>query len=121
MGVFAWRFATHLPGGSGTCSTKKIFNNGAIWCVLENVLQKFGKKINCKYIHFYIKRIYSVLLRTLYLGVLEHTPKFLLNCATWCVLEQIFRELSLKKIYINLNNIDILLPRTSYRYEVFLE
>ena len=30
--------------------------------------------------------------------------KFLVNCATWCVLEHIFRELSLKNIYINLNN-----------------
>ena len=28
------------------------------------------------------------------------------------VLERIFRELSLKKIYINLNNIDMLLLRT---------
>ena len=39
----------------------------------------------------------------------------------WCVLEHIFRELSLKKIYINLNNIDMLLLRTSYSYGVFLE
>ena len=34
---------------------------------------------------------------------------------TCCVLERIFRELSLKKIYINLNKIDILLLRISYR------
>ena len=33
-------------------------------------------------------------------------PRFLVNCATWCVLEHILPELSLKKIYINLNNID---------------
>ena len=56
MGVFAWR--------------EKIFNNGAIWCVLENILLKF-----CKNIHFYIKIIDDVLLCTLYLGVLEHTPQ----------------------------------------------
>ena len=43
------------------------------------------------------------------------------NGAIWCVLEHIFRELSLKKIYINLNNIDMLLLRTSYRYGVFLK
>ena len=50
----------------------------------------------------------NVLLRTLYLGY-------------WSVLEHIFRELSLKKMYINLNNIDMLLLRTSYRYGVFLK
>ena len=48
-------------------------------------------------------------------------PKLLVNCATCCVLEHIFRELSLKKIYISLNNIDMLLLRTSCRYRVFLE
>ena len=36
--------------------------------VLENILLKFGKK-NCKNIHFYIKIIYNVLLRTLYLKI----------------------------------------------------
>ena len=51
---------------------------------------------------FYIKIKDNVLLRTLYLGVLEHTPKIFFNCAIWCVLEQIFRDLSLKKIYINI-------------------
>ena len=30
-----------------------------------------------------------------------------LQLATWCVMEHIFRELSFKKIYINLNNIDM--------------
>ena len=39
-------------------------------------------------------------------------PRFIVNCATWCVLEHIFRELSCKKIYIKLNNIDMLLLRT---------
>ena len=103
-------------GGSG-----KFFKHGAIRCVSENILLKFCKK-NCKNVHFYIKIIYNVLMRTLYLGVLEHIlPRFLVNCATWCVLEHIFRELSLKKIYINFNNIDMLLLRTSYRYGVFLE
>ena len=71
-----------------------------------------------------MKIIDNVLLRTLYLGVLigAYSPcRFLVNCATWCVLEHIFRELSLKKIYINLNNIDMLLLRTSYSYGVFLE
>ena len=32
------------------------------------------------------------------LGVLQHTPRFLVTCAIWCVLEYSFRELSLKKI-----------------------
>ena len=31
-------------GGSGACSLEKIFKNGAIWCVLENILLKFCKK-----------------------------------------------------------------------------
>ena len=50
----------------------------------------------------------NALLRTLYLGVLEHTPQICCQLCNWCVLEHIFRELSLKKIYINLNNIDML-------------
>ena len=67
---------------------------------------------------FFIKIIDNVLLRTLYWSIL---PRFLVNGATWCVLEHILRELSLKKIYISLNNIDMLLLRTSYRYGVFLK
>ena len=90
---------------------RENFNNGAIWCVLENILLKFCKKKYCKNIYFYIKIIDNVLLRTLYLWVLERTPvpRFLVTCATWCVLEHIFRERSLKKIYINLNNLDMLI------------
>ena len=33
-------------GGSGACSPEKIFKNGAIWCVLESILQKFCPKNN---------------------------------------------------------------------------
>ena len=29
-------------------------------------------------------------------------PRFPVNCAIWCVLDHIFRDLSLKKIYINI-------------------
>ena len=36
--------ATRLLGGSGACSTEKIFKNGAIWCVLESILLKFCPK-----------------------------------------------------------------------------
>ena len=36
--------ATRLLGGSEACSYEKSFKNGAIWCVLENILQKFCKK-----------------------------------------------------------------------------
>ena len=75
MGVFARGEATCLLGGSGACSPEKIFKNGAIWCVLENILLKFKKKITVKIFIFYIKIIDNVLLRTLYLGVLEHTPQ----------------------------------------------
>ena len=67
--------ATRLLGGSGACSPEKIFKNGAIWCVLENILLKFCKEIIVKIFIFYIKIIDNVLLRTLYLGVLEHTPQ----------------------------------------------
>ena len=113
--------ATCLLGGFWACSTENFLKSGAICCVLGNILLKFCKTKNCKNIHFYIKIIYNVLLRTLYLGVLEHTysPDFL-PIVQLGVLEHIFCELSLKKIYINLNNIDVLLLRTSYRYGVFL-
>ena len=33
-------------GGSGACSPEKIFKNGAIWCVLENILLKKFHKNN---------------------------------------------------------------------------
>ena len=46
-------------------------------------------------------------MHTIFRGIGAYSPcRFLVNCATWCVMEHIFRELSLKKIYINLNNID---------------
>ena len=50
VGAFAWgeapckAFATRLLGGFGACSPEKFFKNGAIWCVLENILLKFCKK-----------------------------------------------------------------------------
>ena len=56
-----------------------------------------------KYSFFYIKIIDNVFLCTLYLGVYwSILPRFLVNCAIWCVLEHIFRDLSLTKIYINI-------------------
>ena len=59
------------------------------------------------------------------LGVLQHIlPRFLVTCAIWCVLEYSlsFRELILLRKYYNyLNNIDIVLLRTSYMYGGFLE
>ena len=55
------------------------------------------------------------------LGVLQHIlPRFLVTCAIWCVLEYSFRELSLKIIYY-LNNIDMVLLRTSYMYGGFFD
>ena len=57
---------------------------------------------------FYIKIIDNVFLCTLYLGVYwSILPRFLVNCAIWCVLEHIFRDLSLTKIYINIWIIEI--------------
>ena len=38
---------------------------------------------------------------------MEHTPRMFLNCAIWYVLEYIFRELSIKKLYEYLCNINI--------------
>ena len=79
---------------------KKIFLNGAIWCVLGNILLKFCKKKRSKNnLFFYIKIIDNILLRTLYLGYWSIFPRFLINCAIWCVLEHISREISLR-IYI---------------------
>ena len=57
----------------------------------------------------------------LFLGVLQHTPQISCHCAILCVLEYSFRELSLRKYYNYLNNIDMVLLRTSYMYGGFLE
>ena len=54
---------------------REFFKLGGIWCVLENILLKFCKKKLQKYSFFYIIIIDNVLLRTPYLGVLEHTPQ----------------------------------------------
>ena len=40
----ARRKATSLLGGFGGMLPEKIFKNGTIWCVLENILLKFCKK-----------------------------------------------------------------------------
>ena len=42
-------------GGSGVCSPEKIFKNGAIWCILENILLKFCQKNILKNSHFLYK------------------------------------------------------------------
>ena len=47
--------ARRLLGGSGACSPEKIFKKGAIWCVLESILLKFGQKNNLKNSHFLYK------------------------------------------------------------------
>ena len=54
-------------------------------------------------------------MRTLYLGVLEHTPQISRELCNLVCFGPHFRDISLKKIYINI------LLRTSYRYGVFLE
>ena len=46
--------ATSLLGVSGACTHENFFLNGAIWCVLENILLKNCQK-NCKNIHFSYK------------------------------------------------------------------
>ena len=82
-GVFAWREAPCSAWQShvfsigwfgGMLPRKKNLK----WCNLVRFgehFAKFCKKKNCKDIHFFIKIINNVLLRTLYLGVLEHTPQ----------------------------------------------
>ena len=53
----------------------------------------------------------------LHLGVLEILLRLFLCCAISCVLEYIFRELSLdKNLYKYLRKVDILLIQTSWRY-----
>ena len=49
--------ATRLLGGSGACSTEKIFKNGAIWSVLESILLKFCQKNNFKNSRFFYIKI----------------------------------------------------------------
>ena len=54
------------------------------------------------------------------LGVLQHLlPRFLVTCAIWCVLEYmsfLCMNFLLRKYYNYLNNIDMVLLRTSYMY-----
>ena len=50
-----WGYLHGAKGGSGVCSPKKIFKNGAIWCVLESILLKFCQKNNLKNSHFLYK------------------------------------------------------------------
>ena len=59
VGVFAWRFApcsarrNHaFVRGFGGMLPEKFFKNGAIWCVLENILLKFCKIKIIKNSHF---------------------------------------------------------------------
>ena len=53
------------------------------------------------------------------LGVLQHIlPTFLVTCAIWSTVSVNFL---LRKYYNYLNNIDIVLLRTSYMYGGFLE
>ena len=47
--------ATRLLGGLGGMLPREIFKNGAIWCVLENILLKICKKNKCKNILFLYK------------------------------------------------------------------
>ena len=59
VGAFAWREApcsawqshAFVRGVRGMLP-QFFFKDGAIWCVLENILLKFSKKNNCKNIHF---------------------------------------------------------------------
>ena len=50
------------------------------------------------------------------LEVLQHIPHILVTCAIWCVLEYSFLNFLLRKYYNYLNNIDMVLLRTSYMY-----
>ena len=43
VGVFAWREA-FVRGVRGYAPLRIFFKNGRIWCVLENILLKFGNK-----------------------------------------------------------------------------
>ena len=49
LGVFAWRFA---PCSAWQRKNSKKKFHGTIWCVLENILLKFGKKKIYKYSFF---------------------------------------------------------------------
>ena len=94
----------HFRGGGVQNIFVKVFARGVRghapqenfkkWCALKNILRKFCKKKIVKIFIFYIKIIHNVLLRTLYLGVVEQTPQ--ISCQ-WCNLvcfRAIFRDLS---------------------------
>ena len=80
----------------------RIFFNGAIWGVLENILLKFCENKIGEIFIFYIKIIDNVLLRTLYLGVLEHTPQISCQLCNLVCFGEHYHKLFLKKIYINI-------------------
>ena len=44
----AWRSHAFVRGVRGHVLPRKFFKNGAIWCVLENILLKFCQKNNLK-------------------------------------------------------------------------
>ena len=67
-----------LLGGFGGMLPEKSFINGAIWCVLENILLKFCPQKISKNIHFFhIKIMDNVLLRTIFRGIRAYSPDFL--------------------------------------------
>ena len=72
--IFLEKWGRLLGGFGGYPPPRKLKK----WCKLVRFGEYFAKillKKYCKNIHFCIKIINNVLLRTLYFGVLEHTPQ----------------------------------------------
>ena len=98
MGIFKWREAPYAGGIGGMLPRENLKK----WCSLVRFGVYFAAILSKKLVKmfiFYIKIIDIVLLRTTFRGIGAYSRMFV-YCAIWCVLEYIFRERSLKKIYM---------------------
>ena len=104
VGIFVW-----VKGGSGAFSPENSFFKCAFW-------RKFCPKENATIFIFHIKIIDNVLLRTIFKGIGAYSPDFL-SIVQFSVFWRTFSV----NFLLRINNIDMVLLRTSYRYGSFLE
>ena len=84
---------------------REFLKNGAIWCVLENILLKFCQINNLNIVIFYIKIIDNVLLRTIFSGIGAYSPDFLSLVRFGVFWSTVSVNFLLRKYYNYLNNI----------------
>ena len=94
------------------------------WCNLvrfREYIAKFCPKNHLKNSLFYIKIIDNVLLRTIFRSIAAYSPDFLSPVRFGVFWSTVFVNFLLRKYYNYLNNIDMVLLRTSYMYGGFFE